>query len=351
MKEVSIFYIIIHLLLWLSVLFFIFANWIYKQNNDLWISSVYFLIIFYISYIIPCFFPNNWSSLIKWESKKLTKHLKQMIDSVPKITYSVSCYHFENLYSKDNKGNQTSQFEVVRVDTHAETREFKYKSARDMSIQLTTEINKIKNDSNIYYIKLIQNLIINPSNDGTDSDYEKEKKLFLESNQNRDENMDIFEDKTIPEFKECEFVCNGDKKPFFLNCFWFFLSTLIGMNFLFKYYVKSHCIELKISFHKEYSSNRNLSEFATEIINIGGHLVFSPIASSQNDIPKDILITDPPEPSFTFNQLNKIPSMMTFRGDSKPESDIKTHCSINQITNANLQIDNDIKQSLLEKGY
>jgi hypothetical protein len=257
---------VLQIFLWGSIAFFVLClhQVIYSNEPNLmrfYISIGLFAII-YVIYMI-CSFYSKTCTYLRNQHKTETIHhyMIEQFKKKPIVTFSVKCYHFETktYTTNDGSGNMIAYAQQIRVDTFTEQQEFTYKSHRDTSGVFLLNTSHIIGDPRKYYIKLHLYLNISQSNDGTLDDYIRERNIFFEKHRMRDLNLETFENKTIEGFQEHTLVSVGNKKPLFVNSFWFVVMTIFGLIEIFKLYVDFFCIRQDFTISKEFSTKNDLN--------------------------------------------------------------------------------------------
>lgn len=257
---------VLQIILWGSIAFFVLCL-LETINSDkpnlmrFYISIGVFSII-YVVYVV-CAFYSKTCKYLRNQHKTDTIHhyMLEQFKKKPIITFLVKCYHFETktYTTNDGNGNMIAYAQQIRVDTFKEQQDFIYKSYRDTSGVFLLNTSHVIGDPNKYYIKLHLYLSITNSNDGTLEDYLKERNNFFEKHRMRDLNLETFEDKTIEDFQEHTLVSVGNKKPLFVNYFWFVVLTIFGLIEIFKLYVDFFCIRQEFTISKEFSTRNDLN--------------------------------------------------------------------------------------------
>lgn len=179
----------------------------------------------------------------------------------PTITFDARCYHYETRHytTRDKDGHVHHRTERVRIDTHHESMNLPYYSAKDVSGLFLLDIDRAA-ASKKAFIKLHLKKEINFADAISYMDYTMQKEAFWRRNRYRDVHMDFNEYRTIPGFVEYNLIQISDYKPAGVNLCLYILLIFIPFCQIYKSYVDSFCVPQTYKIRKIVSTRYNLLE-------------------------------------------------------------------------------------------
>ena len=185
----------------------------------------------------------------------------QLYRTHPDICFHCECYHYETrtYHERDSEGRMQTRTETIRVVTYSESFSIPYYSSRDVSglFYLNCDQANVQKKN---YIKLKLKEEINFADAISYMDYEYYKSEFWRRNRFRDVHMDFHETRTIPGLRHHNLVKIGNKDPCSVNCFWYFLFTMLTFCQFYKSYVDSFCVNQKYKVRKIVSTRYDLNQ-------------------------------------------------------------------------------------------
>ena len=174
---------------------------------------------------------------------RMYEKMGELFRTAPVITFHCVCYHYETKHTtyKDSNGHVQNRTERVHVNTHSDTMELPYYSARDVSGLFLLNIAKA-NASQKAFIKLHLQKEVNFADAISYSDYIMQKDAFWMRNRYRDALMDFDETRTIPGFHTENLVQIGDYHPSGVSSGLYIASCFLMFCQFYKRYVDSFCV-------------------------------------------------------------------------------------------------------------
>ena len=248
----NIILIVSQILIWIVI--------IYTILNPDFYPLLIFAYVLYV--IIELCSPTGLFLLNKKSTNSLYNTLKEIFISPPVLQLTVSCFHMEKRTekTKTKEGKEIKKEIQERKETYKERRDFPYYSFRDISglfrIDLDNEVfrNKI-------YIKLTLDTMISFGDSISYYDYQNFKNNFIFENQKRDDKMDFRENFYISNLSKNNLIKIKDEEPFYINYFWFLISTLLTMSLPYEIIFNRISIEGKYQIKKIISTRYNLNSY------------------------------------------------------------------------------------------
>ncbi len=173
------------------------------------------------------------------------------------IDFYIECYHFETRIEYRRRSDKASiRTRNVRVNTYDESYSFKYMTWRDVSGPFYLNTDEYKKHQGRVLVKLKLSLDIEFANDGTVSDFEAQKKYFVNRNKHRDTNYDFSQSNRVDGFNEYNLVHIGETPPSIGVC-WMILSTILCVLEFYKLYINSFCVRQEFKILKLVSTRTN----------------------------------------------------------------------------------------------
>ena len=240
------------------------SNWEENKMKEYSLPSFIILIISYIFYIITEFCSSSFRYLYHTKKdNKMYQKMNSLFTGKPSIIFNCVCYHYEShqQYYTDAQGRLQTRTVTVRVNTHFDTFNVPYYSARDVSGPFVLDVEKA-NLSKKDYVKLQLKLVIDWADAISIEDYEKYKSDFIEKNRYKDVFMDFDEKRTVPGFNSYNLVKINDNKQtsFTINIFWYIFFTFLTFAQFYKWFIDSKCIYQSFKIIKLVSTRFNLLE-------------------------------------------------------------------------------------------
>jgi hypothetical protein len=284
---------IIQVLLWASIIFFIFG--VTSRDDGLFSGSLATLITFYVIYVISNLCSPAMSYLChKHGAFSIHNLMKQIFYNPPTIRWHVECYHYETSYHThtDSNGNTRTETKSNRVTTFTGSRDFHYYTWRDVSGLFLLDSHKVYNGEKKVYIKLELNLDVDFADDITRLDYQRQKDDFYYENRWRDTHISFSESKIVNGFNQYNMVRISDYRPAGINCGWFLIFTFFfPFAEIYKMYVDSFCIDQDYTVKKVVSSRYNLQveEHAQKwVVSLPTLVIFNQPQIVYNEAPNPI---------------------------------------------------------------
>ena len=241
---------------------FYLSNWEENEMNEYFLPSFITFIISYILYLITEFCSSSFKYLYhKKKDNKMYQKMNLLFTGKPNIRFNCVCYHFESYQQSytDSQGRTQTRTVTVRVNTHYDSFDVPYHSARDVSGPFVLDVEKA-NLSKKDFVKLQLKLIIDWADAVSLSDYEKYKSDFIERNRHYDIYMDFDEKRTLPGFNTYNLIMINDNILCEINKFWYILFTFLTFAQFYKWYIDSKCIYQSFKIIKLVSTRYNLLE-------------------------------------------------------------------------------------------
>ena len=238
------------------------SNWEKNKMQKFVLPSLITFIISYVFYIITEFDSSTFKYLFhKKKDNKMYQKMNILFTGKPSIKFNCECYHYETHYETytDAQGRTQTRTVTVRVNTHYDSFDVPYHSARDVSGPFVLDVEKA-NLSKKDFVKLQLKLIIEWADAVSLSDYEKYKSDFIEKNRHYDVYMDFDEKRTLPGFNTYNLIMINDNKLCLINKFWYILITFLTFAQFYKWYINSKCIHQSFKIIKLVSTRYNLLE-------------------------------------------------------------------------------------------
>jgi hypothetical protein len=257
----SIWFWFVQLCLWTSMILLLV---VITVDTDMMKGAIIFLSITYVIYLInslcshTCSYLNN-----RKQNSTIHAYMLSLFKERPRLTFSVTCYHFETRHhtTRDKDGHVRHHTERVRVTTWSGSKDFYYLSSRDCSGLFRLDCEAIRDNPGKYFIKLHLKLDVRKSDDGTAQEYMNQRDRFFNSNRWRDQHMDTHETTSLPGLGEYTLVSIGEGNPPCISLSWFLLFTFLGFVQFYKWYVDSYCIKQEYTIVKEISYYKNLNSY------------------------------------------------------------------------------------------
>ena len=216
--------------------------------------------VVYIIYIISELCSPTFSYLRHQKGNdRMYEKMGELFRTAPTITFRAVCYHYETRHHtyKDSNGHTQHRTERVRVDTHHDSMNMPYYSARDVSGLFLLDIDRA-NANKKAFIKLHLQKEINFADSISYADYLFHKEAFWQRNRYRDVHMDFTETRDIPGFHTHNLVQIGDFHPSGVSSGLYVLSTFLMVAQFYKRYVDSFCVFQNYKIRKIVSTRYNL---------------------------------------------------------------------------------------------
>ena len=245
------------LLVWTSLIVVICA---YNSSSINRIITISIFCSVYVIYIAMEF----CSDVLKYICSKtnqsgIFEKLGQFYSSYPVIKFDCECYHYK--YQKvrglrrGRKGGVSMH--SVRVISYKDTLIFPYYSGRDVSGLFYLNCD---NPESKYYVQLEIEEEINFADTISYMDYEKTKDRFWRKNVFKDKLFYFKESRYLPDLEKEILVKINDSEPCLVNCFWYFIFTMLTLTEIYKFYFNSLCVKQKYKIRKLISTRYDLNQ-------------------------------------------------------------------------------------------
>lgn len=214
----------------------------------------------YVIYIITELCSPTFSYLRHQKGNdRMYEKMGELFRTAPIITFRAQCYHYETRHHshRDSKGHIHHSTERVRVNTHFDSMNLPYYSARDVSGLFLLDIDRA-NVNKKAFIKLHLQKEINFADSISYADYIYQKEAFWQRNRYRDVHMDFSETREIPGFHTHNLVQIGDYHPGGVSACLYVLWTFLMVAQFYKRYVDSFCVFQNYKIRKIISTRYNL---------------------------------------------------------------------------------------------
>ena len=193
----------------------------------------------------------------KTSSDGIYDKMYRLVSTHPEIIFHCENYHFEYRRDYNNRGDNKREVKQ-KVVTYREDYHMPYYSSRDVSglFLLNCDKDIVQNKA---YIQLELLEEINFADSISYLDYEATRSDFYMRNRPRDYYMTYYESRHIPGLSQYNLIKIGSTEPFFVNIFFFILSTIFICSEFYKCYVDKLCVPQRFSVRKIVSTRYDLN--------------------------------------------------------------------------------------------